>query len=274
MNYSFIEVFKIDKLGKGIFSKILFAILVLIGCSVYFTPIGDPDFSGIYTWAYDVAQDYTLLLNPTTSLPPITTGNILYAIHMLAADFLIIMGATLYMAVCIRDYRMRHGIKDAGDSGYLIPVRYLSFPSLGNLTLRMIVIFCFSLVLTIPGIVFLLYLFLIFIIILPCAVMFPACYLSGDTGFGRSFRETVKITRGYYMINVRNMTLIMMVYFILRGLAQFIAGLLPSSSYVLLPVINVFTALSLGRYVAMVYLRMREMPGGPLNAIRTPHTRS
>ena len=126
----------------------------------------------------------------------------------------------------------------------------------------MVIVFCFSLIIFIPATFAVLYLFLIFIIILPYVGMYPACYLSGDSGFFGSFSEMIKVTKGYYLVNARNMTLIVCLLFAGRWMTSSLMSFLPSAAYVIGPLIDIFLALSFGRYVGMVYCRMREVPGG------------
>jgi hypothetical protein len=72
----------------------------------------------------------------------------------------------------------------------------------------------------------------------------------------------VKVTKGYYLVNARNMSLIVCMYFVGSWITSWLMSFVPSAAYVIEPVINVFLALSFGRYVGMVYCRMREVPGG------------
>lgn len=262
MNGTILDIFRIDRLGKGIFTKILFTLALLVGCSVYFFPLGDTDFTRFISWAQDAMNDPEILINTTYMEIPLTVGNLIYLGHILASDLFILLCSVIYSAVYIRQYRLEHKLKDPGDSGYLIPPKYLKASSVGKLMLRMVIVFCFSLVLMIPASFVMLYLFLIFIIILPCVSMYPACYLSGDTDFFGSFSEMVKVTKGYYVVNARNMFLIITLYFLGRWITSAMMSVIPSAAYVSGPLITVFLALSYGRYVGMIYCRMREVPGG------------
>lgn len=201
---------------------------------------------------------------------PLTTGNIIYLMHILASDFVTVFCSFIYTGVYIRQYRLDHKNNEPGDSGYLIPPKFLIPSSVGKLVLRMVIVFCFSLIIFIPATFVVLYLFLIFIIILPYVGMFPACYLSGDSGFWRSFIDMVKVTKGYYLVNARNMLLIISLYFLGNWMTSSLVSFLPSVAYVTGPMLNAFLALSYGRYVGMVYCRMREIPGGfkPISMLR------
>ncbi len=262
MNGSLLDIFKIDRLGKGIFAKLLFAVALLAGVSVYFTPLGDTDFTAFIVWAQNMMGNVDLMMNMSPADIPLSSGNIIYLLHLLAADMFVILCGFIYCGVYIRQYRLEHGVDEPGDSGYLIPPRFLVPISAGKLALRIFVVICFSIVMLLPLSFTVLYLFLIFIIILPVLSMYPACYLSGDSGLIGSFPEMVKVTKGYYLVNARNMSLIVCMYFVGSWITSWLMSFMPSAAYVIEPVINVFLALSFGRYVGMVYCRMREVPGG------------
>ncbi|MBP5181179.1 MAG: hypothetical protein J6127_07825 [Clostridiales bacterium] len=236
--------------------------MLLLKCSVYFFPLGDTNFDPFALYMQNAMEDPEILMNATFSDIPLSLGNLIFLAHASVADYLVILGGVLYCAVYIRQYRKDHKLEDPGDSGYLIPPMYLKPVSAGGLLLRMVIVFCFSVVIFLPAALFLLYLFLIFIIILPYVSMYPACYLSGDSGFFGSFIEMVKVTRGYYLVNARFMSLLLCLYFLGDWLTSALSAVLPTVAYVLGPAWAVIIALSFGRYVGMVYCRMREVPGG------------
>lgn len=262
MTGTIFDVFRIDKLGKGIFSKLIFTFALLVGMSVYVFPIGDTDFSEFLVFAQHAMEDMDAFLNMTPSDIPLSTGNIIYMCHILAADMIVLFCSFIYTGVYIRQYRLDHAGNLPGDSGYLIPPKFLIPSSVGKLMLRMVIVFCFLAVIFIPVTFAVLYLLLIFIIILPYVGMYSACYLSGDSGFFGSFIEMIKVAKGYYLVNARNMLLIVSLYFLGNWMTSALVGVLPSVAYVTGPMITAFTALSFGRYVGMVYCRMREVPGG------------
>lgn len=262
MANSIFDVFRIDRLGKGIFSKILFTFALLAGISVYFYPLGNTDFTPFLVWAQEAMTDVDLLMNTDIMQIPISTGNIIYIMHVMASDFIIIFCGLIYCGVYIRQYRLEHKKEDPGDSGYLIPPRFLIPSGIGKLMLRMVIVFCFSLVIFLPAMFTLLYLFLFFIIILPYISMYPACYLSGDTNFFGSFTEMIKVTKGYYLINARITMLIICLLIVGRWITSALMSFLPSAAYILGPLLDVTLVLSYGRYIGKVYCRMREVPGG------------
>ncbi len=253
--------FRIDSLGKGIFVKCLFAVLLLVKCSVYLFPIGDPDFSEFMIWLQRQTENPDMMQIDFESMP-FTVENAIYVCHMLSANFILIMGAVLYAGAYIRQYRINHQPNKAGASGYLIPPKYLKVISVPAFIGRSLLLALCVAIIFIPALYFVLLLFLGFIIICPCVAMYPACYLSGDTGLFKSFSEMVKVIKGYYIINMRTMSMLMLMYFLGDYISSGLMRVLPAVAYVLGPLVSVFVALVAGRYVGIIYCRMREVPGG------------
>ena len=265
MGRLFLDIFSIDRLGRGIYPKLSFIFLMLVKCSVYFFPLGDNDLSGLSVWYQNILSDPNLMYeNGMIYDIPLTSGNIIYMFHVLAADFILFAGSVLYSGVYIRQYRKDHGKDTPGNSGYLIPPVYLKPISPGKLIGRLLIFLAAFLLLIIPGEFLVLFLFLIFIIIFPCICMYPACFLSGDTGFFGSFAEMVKITRGYYIINSRIMVVLFSGLMLGNILTSSLMSNLPSMAYVIGPLIEVVFGLAFGRYIGIIYCRMREIPGGGL----------
>ncbi len=262
MANSIFDIFRIDRLGKGIFSKIIFTIGLLAGVSVYFCPLGDTDFSRFLAWSEAAFENMELFMTTSPADLPLTLGNYIFMLHIMGSYFVTLLCGIVYCGVYIRQYRLEHKKEDPGDSGYLIPPRFLTPLASWKLVLRMVIVFCFSLIIFIPATFSVLYLFLIFIIILPYIGMYPACYLSGDTGFFGSFAEMIKVTKGYYLVNARNMSLIVSLLFVGRWLTSVLMSTVPTAAYVIGPLVDIFLVLSFGRYVGKVYCRMREIPGG------------
>lgn len=254
--------FRIDSLGKGIFVKCLFAVLLLVKCSVYLFPIGDPDFSEFMIWTDKLLANTNPMAQIDFESMPFTFENALYVCHVLAANFILIMGAVLYAGLYIRQYRIDHQPNKAGASGYLIPPMYLKEISVPKFIGRFLILSLCVAVIFIPALYFVLLLFVVFIIICPCVVMYPACYLSGDTGLFKSFSEMIKVIKGYFIINMRTMSVLMLVYFLGDYISSGLMRVLPAVAYVLGPLVSVFVALVAGRYVGIIYCRMREVPGG------------
>jgi len=248
MRNSLLDIFKIDDVGKRISVRIIFAAMLLMRVSVYLCPIGDNDFDQFYYWFLDVGSDMDKMASVTLADVPITRGNLLNLLSIVVIDFLCIVGSYLYVALYIRDYRLNG----------LSPRRPLDA---SNILLRLIIISLITAFLYIPLFILVLYLFLIFIIIFPCMAMYPACFLSGDSGIFDSAVQAVNRTKGYFIVNMRNFSLILLGFFILDGAASLIGHFLPAAGYVLRPLVAVFALLSCARYIGMVYCRMLEIPG-------------
>lgn len=263
MIISFLDIFKIDRLGKGIFSKVIFTFGLLAGMSVYFFPLGDNDFTRLILMMQSMMTDMDAFMNAPVYEIPLSTGNIIYLLHVIASYIALIMCAILYSAVYVRQYRTeRKDENKPGITGFLIPPKYLIPSGMGKMLLRMVIVFCFLLLLFIPASMMLLYLFLIFIMILPYICIYPICYLSGDAGFFESFSEMIRVTKGYYLVNIRIMMMIVTLFFAGSWLTSWLMSFIPSVAYVTGPMLNIFLSLCFGRYVGMIYCIMREVPGG------------
>ena len=261
MNNSIFEMFKIDKLGKRIFVRILFIVMVLLNLGLIIYPIGDTNFDAYVSWMNKVMENPSILDNLNLDTVPLTDGNIIFLCTVFIVFMLDLASSWLYTGVFIRAYRKKFE-----------PEKAIKIPKL-IFRLFILTISC-TFLLSIFS-VFVLYLFLFFIIIFPYLVMFPACYLSGDKSFLESFKGMVEVTKGYYMINSRNTSIIVCCYL----LFDLIIRALPMNANTsLIPFLNIFILLSLGRYVGIIYLRMLKVPGGMMvivthktdNDVQTP----
>lgn len=248
MRNSFFEIFRIDALGKRIFVRVLFVLLIALNLYFIFFPIGDTNFDVYMAWMNKIIEsgDYSSI----TSLDsiPLTKGNYIFLGISLLVGYIDIMASWLYTGVFIRTYRLRKQPNKAISIGKLI-FRFI-FLSL----ISAIVLSIFS--------VFVLYLFLFFIIIFPYLIMFPACYLSGDRSLVGSFRGMFEVTKGYYLTNSRNLSLLLFVYFIFDIILELLANISIATRAAMVPFVNVFLLLALGRYVGIIYIRMLQLPGG------------
>lgn len=242
MNKTIVEIFKIDKVGKGIAVKILFVFLVMLRICVNLFPIGDSNFDPLISFYNDFIENpnmvYSADFDPTL---PVSMGNLLYIFSLLLVDFSFICGYFIYVGMMIRSMRI------AG--GKLRPI------SVSSLILRLFVLTAVAFICYFPAYVaiLLLYFFIIFIIIFPWLFMFPACYLSGDSGFFMSIAETFRKSKGYYVVNVRNLAIIMLASMLLQLVSLGVGGINEAVGVVLDAFISVFTMFCIARYSCLIY---------------------
>ncbi len=246
MNNTIEEIFKIDKIGKGIAVKILFAFLVMLRVAVNVFPIGSTDFDNLYSYANKLLEDPSIAQTMTLADIPISQGNLIYLASILLTEFICICGYYIYVGIMIRAMR-------AGDDKYK-PI------TLSRLAGRIVILMAVTCVLFFPMSIILLYLFLFFIIIFPWLFMFPACYLSGDSGFFMSFAEVFRKNKGYYFVNVRNLAIIMMLSLFLQMISVIIGKVYEPVFVVLDSFIFVFTMFCIARYSCLIYRRMLLLP--------------
>ena len=240
------EIFKIDKIGKGIVVKILFAFLVMLRIFVNTFPIGDNNFDNLYGYMNSVIENPELAYTAELSDIPISQGNMVFIASILAEEFLAICGYFLYVGLMIRDMRK-------------VDEKYLPIGT-SKLFVRLFILICVSFILFLPATILLLYFFIIFIIIFPWLFMYPACYLSGDSGFFASFAEVFKKSRGYYFVNVRNLAIVMMASLLLQWVGVILGNVYEPISVVLDAFIFVFTLFCVARYSCLIYRRMVMFP--------------
>lgn len=240
------EIFKIDRVGKGIAVKILFAFLVVLRITVSVFPIGSNDFDNLLAFSSDYLADPNIIFDMEMTDFPVSTGNLIYIGSLLLVEFICLCCFYLYVGMMIRD--MRKGVEGPG------PV------SVGELILRLFILCSVTFVVFLPAAailtIILLYLFVFFIIIFPWLFMYPACYLSGDSGFFMSFVEVYKKNRGYYFVNVRNLAIIMLASLVLQAVSMLIGEIYEPVAVVLDSFIYVFTLFCIARYSCLIYRRM------------------
>lgn len=240
------EIFKIDKLGKGIAVKILFAFLVMLRIYVNVFPFGSTDFDNFFGYLSDILEDPDLFWNASLSDIPLSKGNIIFVASILMADFISICGYYVYVGIMIRFMRK-------GNEKYQ-PI------SAGALLFRLSILFMVTFLLFLPGTILLLYLSIFFIIIFPWLFMYPACYLSGDSGFFMSFAEIFRKNKGYYFVNIRNLAVIMLVSLFLQMISSLVGYIYEPVVIVIDTFIYVFTLFCVARYSCLIYRRMILLP--------------
>lgn len=255
MSNSITEIFKIDRVGKGIAVKALFAFLVLIRFSFLFIPDEAYDFKAFNSFGRQLINNPQLAYDLTPEDIPLTNWNCFLIMCFVFFVYIMIVAFCLYVGLFIRDQRLKTG------KGKAI--------SVSELVARMIVLSVFVAIVYVPVVIFLFYLILLLIILSPWLIMYPACYLSGDSGLLGSLTETYRKTRGYYAINVRNVCIILMVSFFIKTITSLISEVAPAAGYITNAFAETFILLCIARYAGLIYFKMIEVPFG---IIRRPPT--
>ena len=249
MSNSITEIFKIDKVGKGIAVKGIFAFLVLLRFSFLLLPDQAYDFKAFEAFSRKIVKDPQLAYNLNPQDIPLSDWNCILITCIVIFIYISILAFCLYVGLFIRDVRLRNGKKGKAIKS-------------SELVSRLVILAVLIPFMYIPTMIFLLYLILLLIIIFPWLIMYPACYLSGDSGLFGSISETYRKTRGYYAINVRNVCIILMVSFFIKTITSLVSEAAPAAGYILNAFAETFILLCMARYAGLIYFKMIEAPFG------------
>lgn len=267
-----LSLFDIDRTDNKWGMRILFLILFALRLSVVYFPIGDSDFSSLYNWANSVVSNPDLIYSMDYQTVPITDGNIIYIFSVLIIDFLCVIGAVIYFTSHVRAIRTHSNkaisegkataeVRVAGKGISSEPIKLEPVPviSIRDSIIRILILSAFMALVFIPVLFFAIYLFLIFIIAIPCIIMIPACYLSGDYKFWNSFSGAFKKVRGFYPTVLRDFSSVALVGICLSWLNQYTAYISYSLYYPLDAFITTFLFLVVGRCTAITYENLRVL---------------
>lgn len=195
MKKSYFNYFAVDRLGKGILSKILFCLIVFFFTSAYLLNVGDRDFRRYFEFLYDFVENFpkepARFINIQLTDLPLSKGNLVFLGYSLLMGYLSLVSCIIYMGAYIRFLRkdVYPSMKIKNDT--LTPI------STSKLSLRIILASILALPISLFVSFFALYLFIIFIIIIPFVFMTYAIYLSGDKGFFEGFILGFQELRGH-----------------------------------------------------------------------------
>ncbi len=249
MNQSITEIFKIDKLRSVNLARGLFLILVILNLTTVFFPIGDNDFTAVFKWydrLYDAATaGDSAATNELLKDVPLTHDNWIYVGHVLVVELLMMIGGLLYTGIYIRDHRI-----EMGNTAHALPINKLIF--------RVLLLIFGFLILIVPIAFVSAILFLGALLLIPYAVMFRACYLSGDYGFFGSFKAMFTETKGFYLTNVKNLVLLLLASFLLDAVVELVGKISSTAQYVLDSYLLVLLSLATARYIGIIYCIMTD----------------
>ncbi len=248
MSNSITEIFKIDKVGKGIAVKLIFTFLIFARASLMLFPDEAFDFKPLEVFYRKYLENPQLAYSMNPEDVPLSDWNCILICFVVFLVYLYIMAFAAYVGLFIRHIRVTTGKGKAATMSDIVT----------RLTILALVVPVFY----IPFIIFMLYLILFLIIIFPWLIMYPACYLSGDHGLIASVSEMYRKTRGYYLINVRNICIILTVSFMIRMLTTLLSEAAPAAAFTADTFADTFILLCLARYVGLIYIKMIEAPFG------------
>ncbi|SCW28423.1 hypothetical protein SAMN02910456_00338 [Ruminococcaceae bacterium YRB3002] len=229
--------FKIDDLGKGIASKVIFILMLAVRIGPHFLPSEYSDFQPLYDWFNAVLM--TEEVTDDMLVIPITTQNYIFLGLSCLSIYICVILALLYCGLYTRHLR------NLSDMNPNIPM--------GRFIGRYLVLSLVFLVLSVPAMFIVVYLLLLFILAIPFICTIPACYMSGDKGFFSSIGSTVRRTRGHYLLMMRDLSGIIIIYLIISLIIGLIELASPTTSMVLNCGLSVLFYLVFARFCAFQY---------------------
>ncbi len=251
MRNSILEIFKLEDLRSPWTSRLLFLLLLLIRSFPILAPIGDTDFTAFYDWAETMLNDTEKMANATVADIPLTKGNLLFLGISFASLFLCVMASTIYSGIYIREYRM-------GKEDNKLPII-----KTGNMFGRLFLMTLLLAVISVPAAAVSVFFIFVMVMAVPCIIMYPSCYLSGDSGIFGAAKDMIYRTRGYYLTNAKNICIILLLNWILGFIPTLIEQVSEPAAMITESFIFVFILLALARYAGIIYCRLLEHPYVP-----------
>ena len=237
LRFRYRHYFLIDDLGKGIASKIIF--LIMLGCRVgpNFLPKEYTDFTALYDWITTVltAEEIT----PEMMVTPLSRENYIFIALSFLALYICSILALLYSGLFTRHLR------NLTDMNPNIP--------LSKFVARYIVLCIIFAVIAMPMAFVIVYLLLLFFLAIPFLSTIAPCYMSGDRKFFDSIGSTIKRTRGHYLLMMRDLCGIILVYLITNVVITLIELLSPTVAMALSAAIEIWFYLVFARFCSYQY---------------------
>ena len=242
----FERLFNIDDIDCKWGVRFMFLFCVIARCAVFFNPYTDTDFSWLNSWMSNFdAADQTQSFNMNV---PITSGNIVFLITAFLALFIIFTMGVLYSGLYVRSFRNRNKEKE----GIRYPICFSA------LLKRFALLFLFYLAVSIPFIIINSNLILFFCFGFPMIFTAPACYLSGDKGMFKALPYVIRLTKGFYLVHVRSLVLIVLAFFFTDAIAGLVSYASMTAFYILSAAFSTWITFTFGRYAGMAYCAMTD----------------
>lgn len=252
---SLLKILNVDDLGNHWVARIILTFLVVLNMSIYLFPEKYTDLTPLLVWT----ENYSKMTDPGQMMDaldhiPLSHENLIYIGCFYLVAYVSIMAVFLYAGLFIRDFRIR--FKPKKNKLLLKPASY------GTIILRFFVICGIGALLSFPMLLFLEFAAIILMILMPYILNIPASYISGDHGFIRSMSRGIEMMRGYFLLNMRTICILGLIFGLGFLLIQFTANLSEPVFDILFSFLKVWILLSLGRYIGISYSTMMSFPVG------------
>lgn len=228
--------FNIDKLGKGIVSKIILIFMLCIKAALNFLPPEYSDFSQFYVWFRNImtAEQMTDEL----AVIPLTYENWMFLFLTVLVLYICIMTSLFYSGLVLRDIRSKNGRENISLSVFLG---------------RFIILCLVFSVIFIPFALLAVYLVILFLLAIPIVCTIPVCYLSGDKGFFASIGDSARRTRGFYILILRDITGTYVIYMLLGFIVSLVSYLSGTAYAIIHSFLDVWYYMCFARICAYAY---------------------
>lgn len=241
----YFSALNIDDLGKKWGVRIFYALLTLANFFFLFFPIGDSDFTRVFNWYEDYfANPEKYIMADEITLPPFSSGNVLYIVSVAVVRLIMILVAVCYASIFVYSKRL----DKANVSKSFVVKRTL--------------LMCLFIILLYPYIfLFMASSSILLVAIMPIVSLLVCSFISGDFGMGASFKNAFKSVKGTYFGMIINFIVIYLITSLLRsGVDLFNAGnAYYSIVCVLAAALESYTYLVLGRLMGTIYLDSKRM---------------
>lgn len=261
------SIFDIDNVGNRWGVRILYLVTVVLNAAVHFNPWADTDFTPLQSWAFEIynmteidESQYDKLLTTI----PLSQGNIIYLLTLFISYLILIGSAYLYAAIFVREFRKDKIASIKGDDAEVINYAIEHMPDKpikpSKLIGRFLFLMLITAVIALPLISIAFYFMFLALIGLPFIFTAPVAYLSGDKKLFPSIPYAVRMSRKYYFINMRSISLVLIAALIVNFTVPLIANFSLTAFYILNSAITTWVWLSFARLSGIAYCTMRDFP--------------
>lgn len=257
------NIFDIDNVGKRWGVRALYFITVILNAAIYFNPFADTDFTALNSWIYNFMNESdTDVLNSLMTNIPISQGNVIYVITMIIGDFILLTSAYIYAGLFVRNFRKEKiaALKDPEVIDYAVTTLPDQPIKPSKLIGRILLLLLFSIVISAPLVMISSYLLFFTLIGLPFIFTAPVAYLSGDKGLFASIPYSCRLSRKYYLINMRGIAVVLLAAVLVDFAVPLLAKVSLTAYYILDSAITTWLVLSFARLAGIAYCTMKDFP--------------
>lgn len=261
------SIFNIDNVGKRWGVRILYLITVILNAGIHFNPLADTDFTPLQSWimnVYGMTEYDQGTYEALMSGIPLSTGNIIYLVSSVIAVIILLASAYIYAAVFVRRFRLDKiaSVKDPDPEVVNYAVSHIPDKPIkvSKLIGRIVVLLLFSVIIALPLATITMYFMFLALIGLPFIFTIPVAYLSGDKGLFSSFPYAVKLSRKYYLINMRSIAIVLFTAIVVDLAVPLVANVSLTAYYILDAALTTWLWLSFARLAAIAYCTMKDFP--------------